>query len=315
MALSTRYVLLIFSIILFSSLNSCKKIKELRDNNPDLTVLQQGFRSAVTIGYCASLANMAFKGEDLPNNVTFEQGSNSEYSNSGLLFVNVTGTDPLPANNNFGNIIIAALWDESQRSGVMSILFADIDLLAADFKFYGIHTVPFGEELNTGKVTCVFAEQDIVIGNGQDTLINLSLSRPKFDLELDRTDNLPPTDLFVAARQNVWFVKVNQNGTYPDIYDDSYEISGGGQIAEVRDDTGGILYHALIEARFNYTNCQLNPTNGQGYIQNIKAGSSVDLGHITLNFHEDCDGQARASFAFGEKYIQYNGRDVNLNFN
>ncbi|HNP17226.1 MAG TPA: hypothetical protein PKL31_02225 [Fulvivirga sp.] len=314
MVILKRITLIIALTCVIPILHSCKKIKELRDNNPDLRVLQQGFRAGVTIGYCASLANMAFKGEELPSNVTFSEGSNNEYSSSGLIYIDVTANDPLPAVNNAGKIVIAALWDATQKSGVMSILFADIDLLAADFKFYGLYTVPFAEEKNTGKVISVFAEQDIVIGEGQDTLINLSLTRPKFDTEINRTNDIPPTDAFLAAQQNVWFIKVNQNNTFPNVYDDTYEITGGGQIAEVRNDQGGIEYHALIDARYNYEQCRLNPIDGQGYIQNIKAGSSVDLGHITLNFHSDCDGQARASFALGQKYIQYNGRDVNLNF-
>ena len=139
------------------------------------------------------------------------------------------------------------------------------------------------------------------------------MSRIQFDLEMDRTKEPAPDDVFIAAKQNVWFVKIDQNNTISDIYDDTYEISGGGQLAEASNTSGGITYHALIETKFNYSHCNQNPTSGTGFIQKIKAGERVDLGNITLNFHDDCDGQAHVDFAMGS-YLPYTGRDVNLNF-
>lgn len=304
----------VFTILAVLSAISCKKIRDLRDKNPDLLVLGQGFKSSAAIGYCASMAHMAFNVEKLPENVVFKANDPGEYSSAGLLYVNVTDAYPLPFNKNIGDIVIAALWDESERSGVMSILFADIDLLDSEFRFYGIHTVPFIEEGGTGDIITVFAQQDIIIGEGQDTLINLSMSRPLFNLETDRATHPPPDDVFAAVKQNVWFVKVDQNNTSSDIYDDTYEISGGGQLAEVSGSSGGIQYHALIESRFNFAHCERNPISGTGFIQNIKAGDGIDLGHITLDFHNACDGQAYVEFATG-KYLPYIRRDVNLNLN
>jgi hypothetical protein len=40
---------------------------------------------------------------------------------------------------------------------------------------------------------------------------------------------------------------------------------------------------------------------------------NIDLGHITLDFHEHCDGKAYVEFGAG-KYLKYIGRNVNLNF-
>ena len=300
-------------IITILSLSSCKKIKNIFDDNPDLLVLEQGFKSSAAIGYCASITHMVFTQGKLPGNVTFSTVNQSEYSGSALIYIDVSNTNPLPFNKNIGNIIIAALWDETDRSGVMSITFANIDLLNASFRFYGIHTVPFIEEKGTGDILTVFAQQDIIIGEGRDTILNLSMSRPQFNLEAERATEPQPTDVFAAVKQNVWFVKVDQNDTYTDISDDYYEISGGGQIAEVTGSGGGISYHALIKSGFNFAACQRNPTEGHGFIQNIKAGENVDLGHITLDFHGNCDGKAHTDAAIG-KYTKYLGRDVNLNF-
>ena len=144
-------------------------------------------------------------------------------------------------------------------------------------------------------------------------MINLSLSKPQFDLELARTESPQPEDVFAAVKQNVWHINIDQNNTAPDVYDDTYRLNGGGQIAEARSESGGILYHALINTRFEYSDCSLNPTNGVAFIQNIKAGSSIDLGNITMEFRDNCDGKAHVKLATG-KYVSTNGRDVNLHF-
>jgi hypothetical protein len=306
-------VMRIVFIIAILATTSCKKIKKFRDENPDLAVLEQGFKSSVAIGYCASLAHMAFTGNTLPENVIFKANNPGEFSKSGLIYVKVSEANPLPSNKNVGDIVIAALWDESDHSGVMSILFADIDLLNAEFKFYGLHTVPFIEEDGTGDIITVFAEQDIIIGEGNDTIINLSMSRPQFNLETDRAKEPEPDDVFAAVKQKVWFVKIDQSKTYNDIYDDTYIINGGGQIAEVTSSSGGIQYHALIGTTFNYAYCSRNPTSGNAFIQNIKAGDNINLGDIFLDFHDICDGQAYVDAAAGS-YFPYFHRDVNLNF-
>jgi len=309
----TKNVFLLLAVfIIIGSMSSCKKIERLKDKNPEIEALKHGFKTSAAIGYCASLANMAFRGATLPGNVRFEENSSSEYSGFGLLYVNVSDNYPLPFNSNIGDIVIAAIGDKQNGEGVMSILFADIDLLNSEFEFHGIRSAPFIVDEN-GDIITVFAEQDIVIGEGDDTLLNLNMSRPMFNAELARTADPQPTDAFAAVRQNVWFIKIDQNNTFNDIYDDKYEINGGGQIAEVRDETGGIQYHALIETWFTYDDCHRNPTNGTGFIQNLKAGSEIDLGNITMDFHSKCDGQAQTIAATG-KYLIYNGKEVNLHF-
>ncbi len=308
-----KKILTIIPIILIS-LCSCKKIKELTDDNPDLTELEIGFKSSAAMGYCASVAHMVFTQDNLPGNVTITMKNKGEYSGSALIYINVNASNPLPFNKNVGDIVIAALWDESKRAGVMSVMLADIDLLNTSFKFFGIHTIPFIEENDTGDILTVFAEQDIIIGEGQDTILNLSLTRLQFNLELNRATEPPATDVFAAVKQDIWFVKVDQNETYNNVFDDTYKINGGGQIASVINKSGGLSYHALINTSFNYDYCSENPIDGYGFIQNIKAGDHIDIGHITLDFHHQCDGRAYVEAAFG-KYLKYFGRHVNLNFN
>jgi hypothetical protein len=289
---------------------SCNKLDQL-DESPELQPLAQGFQATAAIGYCASLVVSAFNGETLPANVDFDPRDEDGYTGAGLITVHVTQANPLPFNDHIGDIFIAALWDGN--SGVMSVVFADIDFLASNFEFYGLHTVPVFEEAD-GDIRTLFAEQDIIIGNGSDTLLNLSMSKPSFNLEQQRLNSSYPGDVFAAIAQKVWFMDIERNNPN-NVYDDFYTVNGGGQVLEARSTSGGILYHAMIDTEYSFADCEINPTDGTAFIQNVKAGgSTIDLGNITFNFHSGCDGKADVIVATG-KYVGSNGKSINLNFN
>jgi hypothetical protein len=296
--------------VLTACMFSCKKIDELTQP-PDIQPLRQGFQTCAVVGYCASIASAAFTGAPLPNSVQFDQATRDGYTNAGILHITIDDQNPLPFNKSLrGQIHIAGLWDTN--SGVISIVFTDLNLFNASF--YGMYTIPVTKKDN-GEVATMFAEEDIILGTGSDTLLNLSLLKPKFTVELDRLNGEQPVDEFVAVTQNVWFMNIGQNETPANVYDDNFEVNGGGQILSAASNSGGVLYHAMIGTTFNYNDCSYNPGNGTGFIQNIKAsGTSVDLGNITLGFHNTCDGRANVKVATG-KYVGSNGKNISLNFN
>jgi hypothetical protein len=289
---------------------SCHRLDEL-DESPEVLPLEQGFKASAAIGYCASIASSAFQGEALPTNVSFQAGATGAgYTGAGILHIHVTPDHPLPFNDHIGDILIAGLWNGN--SGVMSIIFADIDILSSDFKFYGLYTVPVFKDTH-GDIQALFAEQDIIIGEGSDTLMNLSLSKPQFNAELDRLNAPQPGDVFAAIAQKVWFIHIDRQGTTADPYDDRYKVNGGGQVLEARSTSGGVLYHALINTEFSHAVCAQNPLEGTAFIQNLTVGSITDLGNITFRFHDACDGQADVIVATG-KYLGSNGKRINLNW-
>lgn len=290
---------------------SCSKIDEFLQE-PELTPLEDGFKASAAIAYCVSLASRAYTGKSLPSHVTYDAESTTGYTGSGLIYVDVSSAHPLPFNRHTsGDVIISGLWDGT-NGGVISILFADIDVLKSEFKFYGLFTIPVHVRPEDGKIIAIFAEQDIVIGEGDETLLNLSLSKPEFNLELDRLDSEAPDDVLVAVTQNVWHITVDP-GNDSDLEDDEYEVTGGGQIASAQSNSGGILYHAMINTKFS-NECTENPTDGTAFIQNIQAGSIIDLGTILINFHGECDGNADITVATG-KYATSTGSEVTLNWN
>ena len=290
---------------------SCKKTVVF-DQKPEIEPLRHGINISAAVGYCASIASSAFKGEPLPGNVIFQHINHNEYSSAGLLFVKIDEQFPLPFNNQIGEITIAGIWDENNR-GVITVIFTNFNVLSSNFEFYGLYTVPVMKQ-EDGTILTLFAEQDIIIGEGSDTLLNLNLSNPQFNMELERLNSERPKDVFAAIKQNVWFVTIDPKNTFSDVYDDVYTINGGGQIVKVNGITGGVLYHALIQTEFDYYTCQKNPVRGKALIQNIEVGSIIDLGTLLLDFHETCDGNARVTLASG-KYLNAYGDNIDLELN
>ena len=108
---------ILFVILLLSS---CKKLRQL-NQPPELEPVQQGLRTSTAIAYCASIAVSAFEGKPLPSNVVFDK-------NLGLIYIKIDESNPLPFNSNIGDIVVAGLWQ--QNEGVISIFFANVDILA-----------------------------------------------------------------------------------------------------------------------------------------------------------------------------------------
>lgn len=293
-------------LAILSLLTTCKKIDKFR-TEPELEPLKHGIKTSVAVAFCASVATAVFSGRQVPDNVKYIE-------NTGLIYVKIDRAHPLPFNNNIGDIVIAGIWHGN--SGLISILFADIDILDGDIELYGLHTVPIFEDYETGNIIAVFAEQDIVLGYGSDTILDTDhISDMFFNTEMDRLEDNKPGDVFAAVKQNVWFIDIDQAKTLSNVYDDVIVVNGGGQIAEVKGESGGILYHAMIDTKINYSECSRNPLRGTALSQNFKSSDDliIDLGNTLLSFHDDCDGKVHVDFASG-KYVFYNGKDVSLDF-
>jgi len=315
---STSILNKLLTLIIILQICSCKKLEEY-NQKPELSSLQQGLKTSVAIGYCSSIAMSAFKGEALPGNVTMISKGSNQNGSSWLLHIKFDKSNPLPFNSNVGDIIIAGTGAE--RGGIISILFGDFNLLNANVMLSGIQTVPVieREDIITGKknIIAVFAQEDFVIGNvSSDAFLNLDLSSMQFQAEMNRLSTPVPSDAYIAVKQNIWFVSIDQAGTSDNVYDDNLTINGGGQILETDGESGGVIYHAIINAKVNYSVCTENPISGYGLSQNFKAGGEpyIDLGGSFLSFHNSCDGKAHVDVSTG-KYISYNNKNIPLNIN
>jgi hypothetical protein len=284
---------------------SCGKFNDI-NQKPELESLQYGLKTSAAIGYCASAVMAEVDGQVLPGNVTHDNAT-------GLIHIKIDKNHPLPFNTSTGDIIIAYTW--SGQAGLMTILFGNIDILGGNSKLYGLHLVPFTKQTNGTGLLAILVKQNIIIGNGSDTLLDMS-HIIDFNTRIGQLNSDKPGDVFVAAKQNVWFINIDQNTTVSDIYDDNITINGGGQIAEVKGSSGGVIYHGMIGTIINYSICKSNPVAGFALTQNFKFGGEpyVDLGNSLLSFRNICDGKAHVEISTG-KYLTWFDKDIQLNLN
>ncbi len=297
----------LFASLLILQMCSCKKLEEY-NQKPELESLQQGLKTSAALGYCTSVVMSVIEGDELPDNVIYEK-------NTGLIYVSIDKTHPLPFNKNIGDIVIAFKW--SGNAGLMSVLFANIDLLGGKTRLYGLYLMPFMKRSEEEGIYTMFEKQDIIIGNGSDTLLDMSnITDIVFNTKVIQLNSEKPDDAFAAVKQNVWFMNIDQNNTYSNVYDDNITVTGGGQIVEVKGASGGIIYHAMIRTLINYSICNMNPISGFAFSQNFKFGDEpyIDLGNSLLSFHNTCDGKAHVDVSTG-KYLSYNNKYITLNLN
>jgi hypothetical protein len=285
-------VLLILGSCTFSIERNCE---------PELVSLRQGLKTSVAIGYCASVSMSVHNGSALPSNVILTPGS-------GIIRVHPDAAHPVPFNKNAGDILIATLWNGDD--GIMSVMFTGFNVPGSSAGLFGLYAVPL-KRMPGGTLKAFYARQNIILGHGSDTIMNLSSAL--LDSRLDLTETEYPDDIFVAVKQNFWIVTIDQNNTSSNPYDDFIITDGGGQIAEAEGEEGGVVYHALINARVNYSLCSMNPVSGMALTQNFKAGGEplIDMGNSVLSFHSACDGKAHIDFSSG-KYSGYSNKDILL---
>jgi len=284
---------------------SCNKFKEFTQK-PELGSLQQGLMLSAATGYCVSIAISAYKGYTLPDNVIYNEAT-------GLIYIKIDKYHPLPFNNNIGDIVIASNWHEN--AGLITILFGNLNVLNGNTKVNGLLMVPIIENEEDKTISAILFKEDIIVNSNPDnSVLNMSnISIDIYNFRMDRFNNKIPQDAYIAVKQNIWFININQNNLHNNVYDDIITINGGGQIVEIQGSSGGILYHALINSKIQYSKCKYNPISGYGLIQNFKAGGKVfiDLGNSLLSFQNTCDGKVHVDFSSG-KYVSYFGKNISL---
>jgi len=299
-------LLLISMLILFS----CKEEKTYF-KDPETEPVIHTIKASSAIGYCSSLAMTVMSGETLPG--VYATKSCTNFPCAALIFVDLNDNIRIPfSEDDNGQIIIAGLWTDVNQA-ILTLFFYDVDISTSSFTLKNVHTFPVTE--NNGNYLAVFAGMDINLGSNPILPLELDLSAGETNNELDRLDFDTPGDVYVAVEQHAYIIEIDQQGTVTDLSDDSFTITGGGQIIEVIDDRGGIIQQGMLDVVID-SECQANPRNGFALIKNTSAGgnSIPELGTAIFNFHNQCDGMVDVSIATGV-YIKSNGKSIPLIFN
>lgn len=297
-------------ILVLVLLCSCRKVKEYF-HDPETEPVNQALKTSAAIGYSVSVAMSVMAGEQPPHVIS--TGDCSNFPCTFLLYININQDNPLLfLEENTGEIIVAGLRPDEDVA-IMTIILTDINIKTQSFTLLSVHTIPVIKEED--RIIAVFSEMDINIGTDTDALLNLDLSQQEIDSEVSRLDRQRPEDLYVAVEQNAWFIDIDQKNTLAYFDDDSYSITGGGQIVEVTGASGGIIQQAMLHVEIE-PDCQRNPVNGYALIKNtsVEERKFPELGTAIFGFHNPCNGMVDITLATGV-YLRSNGKSIPLGLN
>jgi hypothetical protein len=302
--MKTISALLLILVLLLPEV-SCRKVMDyFRD--PDTGQLVEAIHTNVVAGYAANVAMAVIDGKSFPN-VTFSR-SNDGFPCTTLMVID-TDSDPnlLLAGEKASQITVAGLWTDASTA-ILTLILTDYHFGHSTLDLLGIQTIPAIRVAN--HINVALAGMDIQLNPDKEALLSLNLSTLEIESELLRLETPPPDDIYVAVLQNAYFVDVYNNSTGNSISDDSYTVTGGGQLIEVSGSAAEITQLAMVEVRVT-PECALNPVSGMALIRitGLEEDGFPELGTAVLEFKESCGGTASVYLATG-MYVGSNGTEI-----
>jgi hypothetical protein len=304
--------LLIFLLflILFMTSGCSEKIEQFF-KDPDLASIKRVLKITMPLAYASNCAMMTMKGQK-PGNVQFIKGGDTS-SGCFLMAITVDSTYPLPHGiEATGRILIAGILGGGDML-LMTVIFTELNVSKGTFDIRDISTVPviLDEDAGTGKkeLMVVYANEDV--NSGSDTLLTVDMSASQVQAEFRRYQNMKLFDGSVIVEQNAWIISVDNGETPANPVDDIYTVSGGGQYVEASSSSGEITQLTMVGMTMT-TVCKKNPFEGYAFMQCVKASDQdVEIGHILLSGHSECDGTLKVEAATGVYTLSW-GKPVEL---
>ncbi len=305
-----NFIAIILSLTLIIVLcDSCKELEEYF-HDPETESITDAIKTCAIIGYSVSTAMSVMEGYRLPN-VRIKTVC-QDFPCVSVMLIRIDDTYPFSfSSRETGEVIVAGLWAD-EETAILTLLLTDFNIHTSTFRLKNIHTIPVIRTLD-GKIGVAFAGMDINLNQQSDDLLAFNLLTQEIESEFARLEDQRPEDVYVAVEQNAWFIEIDQKNTPENLWDDSFVVTGGGQLAEVTDNTADVVQQAMIDVLLSQT-CTANPVSGHALIRkvNTEEDKFPELGTAILEFHEYCDGRAHVLLATGA-YIGSNGKSIRLN--
>ncbi|HLO57572.1 MAG TPA: hypothetical protein VK179_02440 [Bacteroidales bacterium] len=287
--------------LLFLPALSCNKVTEyFRD--PDTAALTETIHSAALTAYAADVAVSVIKGH-ANDNVTYTR-SNPGFPCTTLIQIS---PDDYRFAADVNAVTVAGLWAD-ENTAVLSVIYTDYHSENTTLDILGIETIPLLCEGNS--VHVALAKQDISLNPDVDALLSINLNTLQIQSELIRLDVRPPDDVYVAVVQNAYFIDINTKGSFDDLEDDDYILTGGGQLVNIEGNDVEIIQEAMVNLLIS-SDCQSNPIDGMALIRvtGLEDQGFPELGTTVLEFRNQCDGTAGVYAATG-MYVASNGKRI-----
>jgi hypothetical protein len=297
-----RTLIVFFFVLPFFS---CNRVKEyFREPDPD--PLLETIHTSIVTGYAADISFAMMTGKTI-SGVSIIR-SNPGFPCTSLITIN-TLTNPgiYPSQQEVNTITIAGLWAD-ENTAILSMLLTGYNTGTSTLDVLGIKTIP---AIRTGgHINVAMASMDIQLNPDQDALLSINMNTLEIQTELLRLDEPRPTDVYVAVLQDAYFIDVNENLTAGNPEDDSYTVTGGGQLITVNGSSAEIIQQAMVGVNVS-SGCLLNPSDGMALMKvtGLENQGFPELGTAVFEFTSDCSGTARVYAATG-MYLGSNGKKV-----
>lgn len=300
------YLTALLMILLFCG--TCRKVEDYF-RSPDTSVMAETLITCMMTGYAANVALVSISGNEPAYVNTIR--SNPGFPCTSLMTLNMNQPGPFPfPSGAVSSITIAGLWAD-ENTGILTLLFTSYNAGTTVLSLLGIETIPVIQ--HDGSIMIALADMDIKFDPDQQSILEIDLDEMEISTEFDRLYEARPLDVYVAVEQRAFFIDIDENGTFTDITDDSYMVTGGGQLVEATETSAGIIQQAMIEVLVS-PDCIRNPLSGLALMQATGAEASgfPELGSVLFQFHDACDGMADVLLATG-MYLPSNGGSVSFN--
>ncbi len=311
--LSSVLAVLLLGLVGCGSGGDNSNIEETFSQTPTVEPIASVVKTAVPLGYAASVAMAEVNGIDIAN--ASSSNTCSTYPCLATIVLTVTPeTFPVAVEGvqDNGEIIIVGLWN-SANDAILTVIFRDLSAGNGFLSIQKISTIPVNRQL--GKLRVVYASVDIDIDVDSDNTIELS--EEEIQQEYERLSQSIPEEPEIGVDMDAWMIEVDQQQTADSLADDKYRILGGGQYFDIAAGSISTLQLGVAELLFS-ADCSLNPTSGLAVLQEVEVGSGEratwpKIGQALIEFHPECDGKAKVLLGTGSFFL-ISGDLIDLGF-
>jgi hypothetical protein len=206
----------------------------------------------------------------------------------------------------YGSIVVLGLWPREDQA-LLTVSFVDTFAGSSLFQVKHVSAFPVTRALD-GNLRIVYANVDIDIATGPAD--PSSLTDEEKNVQLGLISITASDEPSVNMDMDVWVIEADDKGT-PDVSDDTYSISGGGQYIEAGSGAASVLQLGMANVVMG-PGCELNPVSGLAVMnETVSATSDVVAATALISFPSACDGNARVTGATGN-YLRANGEMIPL---
>jgi hypothetical protein len=303
-----------FSCVLFGLLAAVAGCSNGGSNNthfsfkdPSGEPIRAVARTTVPLAYAASVAMSSVTGSTPPNAV-FSYNTCTTIPADCAAVITITDDNfsgPLQLASGTGTITVFGYWS-SPTQAIFTVAFSG-DAGSGLFPVHNISLIPVLRIGSSLKIVYENIDINAPVKN-PGTLTTQEINAVFFKLNTTASN-----DASSNVNMDAWIIDRNDKNT-PDVSDDTYSISGGGQYLEAGVGSGSILQLGMANAVMG-SDCMLNPEAGFAVLNELASSTSnLVVATALLSFHSFCDGNAKVAGATGN-YLESNGKSIPLNLN